>query len=438
MKTIISILICLLFIFGCSENLNNPASPNPNQTGNLEFKIDKQNKPGNAAEVKSYLTRNGFDTLTASLNLISDTTAAILMTNIPAGEWHLRVDALDNNQQVVYSGQTDVTVLAEITVDIYLTLYPTGNGFGNISITVTWGTNPNKDWIDYQNNPILTQFSAPLPSPYGVSQAKVIVDNGIFKMWYDKLYNAGRADIWYAESYDGINWTNFETSPALPVGDSLDWDSHSVQIGAVLLDNNQYSMYYTGENDVYGNWNIGMATSSDGRNWTKSAQPVLLANNLEYQLHVDAVIKSNNQYYMYYTIRDPRYYPIHYAIGLARSTNGKNWVRSDNNPILTQSQSWEGYGIYFPSVIIDNNKFTMLYMNSLSNGFGLATSTDGVYWTKSTANPIFTNYDTHNNWAIGGISYPYFIKTSNDYRIYYTGQGYNNVTQSIGMVVQKN
>ena len=135
MKTIISILICLLFIFGCSENLNNPASPNPNQTGNLEFKIDKQNKPGNAAEVKAYLTRNGFDTLTASLNLISDTTAAILMTNIPAGEWHLRVDALDNNQQVVYSGQTDVTVLAEITVDIYLTLYPTGNGFGNISIT---------------------------------------------------------------------------------------------------------------------------------------------------------------------------------------------------------------------------------------------------------------------------------------------------------------
>ena len=86
---------------------------------------------------------------------------------------------------------------------------------------------------------------------------------------------------------------------------------------------------------------------------------------------------------------------------------------------------------------MDNNQFKMVYMSSLKNGFGFATSADGILWTKSMMNPIFTYYDTYNNWAMGGISYPYFMKAENDFRIYYSGEGYNNATFSIGLVVQK-
>jgi predicted GH43/DUF377 family glycosyl hydrolase len=59
-------------------------------------------------------------------------------------------------------------------------------------------------------------------------------------------------------------------------------------------------------------------------------------------------------------------------------------------------------------------------MNYEGTGFGMATSTDGFHWTKSSSQPIFKPENTYNKWT-AKIAYPYLMKLNNQYRLYYTG-----------------
>ena len=366
MKITIIISFFILILAGCSQKSVIPIQANQNDKGNILLKIDRENKPANVIEVDAYLTREGYDTLSASLNLVTDTTADVTMNDIAAGDWHLTVNALDENSVVVYSGETDVTILAEITTQVYLTLDPTGNGFGNIYIHVGWGTPQNTGWTDYQYNPIFSPSQNP-SYPNGLIHPKVLYENGIYKMWYTSVYNSAVTNVWYMESADGLNWTDQSNSPVLSPGDSYSWDSHAVQSGAIIKESNEYKMYYLGFSDEYGYWNIGLATSPDGINWTKYPNPVIYADPNEYQIYANDIIKIDQTYYLYYSVRNS---PVYY-IKLATSTDGISWTKY-SNPILVADKTWEADGVFNPSVINDNGQYKMVYMNSLGNGFGLA------------------------------------------------------------------
>lgn len=70
------------------------------------------------------------------------------------------------------------------------------------------------------------------------------------------------------------NWEKFVGNPVLDLGVSGQWDDTSVVAATVLLDNGVYKMWYAGNDGT--NSRIGYATSSDGINWTKYASnPVL-------------------------------------------------------------------------------------------------------------------------------------------------------------------
>ncbi len=142
-------VISIILLSSCTSNL--PVSPNNgNQQGGISLNIDRAHKPANVVSVTAYLTRADYDSLSGTLNLLSDTTADITFNDIAAGGWHLKVDAADENDVVVYTGESDVQILAGITTQFNLTLVPTGNGTGNIHITVNWGVPPNTDWTDYE------------------------------------------------------------------------------------------------------------------------------------------------------------------------------------------------------------------------------------------------------------------------------------------------
>jgi predicted GH43/DUF377 family glycosyl hydrolase len=426
---ILAVLITF-FITGCSEKVVYvPVQPNSNGKGSIQLKIDNQNRPENVMEVIAYLSRTGYDTLSASLNLVTDSTAELTMNDIDAGSWHLQVDALDSASVVVYTGQTDVSILADVTTNVYLTLNPTGNGKGNIFIHVTWGVPQNTNWVDYSNNPILTPQNNYWDFN-GVAECKILLDNGVFKMWYLGLVNSGVANVGYAESTDGISWSRPFSNPVLSPGNYGAWDASSVGPGAIIKENGEYKMYYVGWADQNSNWDIGLATSTDGINWTKYAgNPILYGTSgWEYQIIPAAIIKINDTYYLYYYGRNlPEY-----RIGLATSTDGINWERYNGNPILSPTKPWEGTGVLHPSIINENGIFKMVYGNSTASGFGVATSTDGINWTKSDGNPFFTKNDTHNDWASYKVAYPFFMKTDSEYRVYYSGLNYPNSPLRIG------
>lgn len=419
--------VLLLIITSCTNEIVTPPTEN---SGKLILKVDKQNAPANVVYVKAYLTRENFNPIVASLNLLSDSTADLLLNNINAGNWHLKVDAENDSGLVLYSGETDVEVFAGFTSQVYLTLTPTGAGVGSIYINVTWGVPSSFNWTDYQNNPILAS-SNNYYDYYGISQPVVIYDEGIYKMWYYGDSGGGQTYILYAESNDGINWTPYSGNPVISPSYYGNWDSESVNPGAVLKENGVYKMYYGGWSSQNSVWSIGLATSTDGINWTKYPQPILTGTyGWEYQLVPSSIIKFNDTYYLYYTGRNlPEY-----KIGVAISNDGINFNRYVNNPILSSSVVWEDNGVLDASVVLENDQFEMIFMNSLADGFGLATSTDGLNWEKGNNNPFFSKENTSNNWANVKIAYPNYIKLSNEKRIYYSGLDSYNSGYKIGFV----
>ena len=175
---LLSCLFILLITISC--NLNEPTSPDGDdqQNGKLFLKVDRANAPESVVWVEATLTRDGFDPITGIMNLLSDSTADLLLENIQSGEWHLKVDAKDSAGVVLYTGETDVQVFAGFTTQVNLVLEPTGAGVGNIYIWVTWGTTLSfGKAIDFDGNgDYANTFNSPFfPTVNGTLEAWVKV-----------------------------------------------------------------------------------------------------------------------------------------------------------------------------------------------------------------------------------------------------------------------
>ena len=416
MKTssLIKIFIILpIFLMSCSrENLVGVNKDN-NLKGSIALKISQNTTPPEIQQINAFLTRQGYDTLRSSLNIHDDSLKVLSFEDIHLGNWYLSVEAENSERKIIYKGETNITVIEDSTISVYLSLQPVGSGTGNIKIYIGW----DNSWIDYNQNPILTK-DPNISYVYGIIEPKILFEDGIYKMWYTKLLSSASAEIWYAESSDGINWSSNYDKPVIVAGNPGNWDDYSVCIGDIIYENGQYKMYYNGFQDQYEKWCIGFALSDDGINWEKNTTPILTPSDKEFQIIASSIIKVENKYYMYYSTRN---YP-YYSICLAISQDGLNWQKYGQNPILEPLKNWEGSGILFPTVLLRNNKYEMVYMNCNQNiwAFGKAISLDGISWIKSDTNPFFTAQETFNNWSYK-IAYPDYVKINSEYRIYYTG-----------------
>lgn len=429
MKKTLFLFVILLFTFaGCKldDSVISPTSPN----GKALLKFEPSTIPEGITLITAVLTRQGFNTVSGNLNILNDSTAEISFQNLTVGMWHLLVQAKDSIGMVRFSGEADVNILENQLTQVNLTLVPTGTGIGSIHIVVNWGVPASGNWIDFNGNPIFTRLNSPL-NPNAVSQAKILCENGVYKMWFINVFNSAVGSIGYAKSNDGINWNYIHPTAVLSPGNYGSWDSYSVAINAIIKDGNEYKMYYSGYKNQYDMWHIGLATSLDGVNWIKRNSPVLSATSTEYQIVASDVIKVGGLYYMYFTVISNS---NNLKIYLAISNDGINWERYNNNPILMASQQWEGTGIYFPSVIYDSSQFKMVFSNKAVTGLGMAVSSDGKNWDKSNSNPFFTANQSFNQWT-PEVAYPFYRKFGNEYRIYYSGTPNN---YAIGFVRKVN
>jgi predicted GH43/DUF377 family glycosyl hydrolase len=182
-------------------------------------------------------------------------------------------------------------------------------------------------------------------------------------------------------------------------------------------------MYYSGWNDQYGAWPVGLATSMDGIKWNRySNNPIMTGEGWDLSIRPQSIIKKGGIYYMFFTGGTGH----ECKIGVAVSTNGYDWEKYSGNPVMVSEKSWEGYGVAFPSVIYENNQFIMVYQGILdaNTAFGYAYSSDGFHWTKDNSNPLFKTEDCRE--PVYKISFPYYLKINNEQRIYYTGFDANN------------
>ena len=142
------IFLAAFYITGCEpEKSDNPVTSG-HEPGKALLKFNKSEIPPDVASITANLTRSGFETITGKMNILSDTTADLLLNNLAAGVWHLKVDAKNQTDKIIFSGETDVTISTTEIIQIFLTLAPTNENVGDINIFVSWGNyNSENKWV---------------------------------------------------------------------------------------------------------------------------------------------------------------------------------------------------------------------------------------------------------------------------------------------------
>jgi sucrose-6-phosphate hydrolase SacC (GH32 family) len=179
---------------------------------------------------------------------------------------------------------------------------------------------------------------------------------------------------------------------------AADWNDPSViKVG------NQYWMYASSDDNLDLNVKIFRLTSSDGLSWTLNpATPVLSADTTtgvwdHHAVETPSVVYFNGKYHMFYTG-----YPVSYTdtgsykIGHATSTDGINWTRDANNPIVAPTAPTSAVNLDFnqfitaePAAVVFNNKIYLYFSAVGANTgvmttlqvIGLTTSGDGTTWS---------------------------------------------------------
>lgn len=202
-------------------------------------------------------------------------------------------------------------------------------------------------------------------------------------------------------------------APVLDIS-SGSWDSLHVSSPGVICEYNLCKMWYGGESES-DKTSIGYATSTDGINWTKyQNNPVLQPSVIDGVTERgvgEPTIVHNDKYRLWYTSIGPS---EAYRIGYAISDDGLNWIKGAKFA-LVRGTGWEDRGVSHPYVIFENGIYHMWYSAwGLTGGWklGYATSTDGINWTRSSSNPLSVP-------SLGHIGAPSVIKINNLYHLYY-------------------
>jgi hypothetical protein len=213
-------------------------------------------------------------------------------------------------------------------------------------------------------------------------------DTMYYRMWYwdpSHLYDV--MAIAYTESPNGVNWYNDQPvqNGAVPIVSGIypDWNRGSYGPCDVLYNPGAsnmgtdwtFTMYYDGTTG--GDEAIGLGFSSNGITWTGydadsdgKADPVLsgtyASGNWDYNYVSRATIIKNadDDYEMWYS---GGIWTMNHGIGYATSSDGINWTRDANNPIVHKDDTgypgypWRQSRTYCPSVIKDGSSYKMWF-----------------------------------------------------------------------------
>jgi predicted GH43/DUF377 family glycosyl hydrolase len=251
-------------------------------------------------------------------------------------------------------------------------------------------------------------------------------------------------DVWYHlamtynknEGSSEANLSNFDAlkqGPLLvPCGSASDWDANMREIGNVLYEpnypdtNQKYKAFYSGYNGDYeeNNVYIGYAYSADGNNWTKVGKIISRSGEDPY------VVDNNGAYYLY--MEDKGWGPFHKGIRLYISNDCITWtdmgdvfdIQGGGNP-----PDWQTQDVSSPLVWIDNNGVWYLLYEGRGNGneglIGLATSTDGINWTRDGNDPVM-GWGAPGTWDESSVVPDDIMKIGDTYYLLYHGCSYPN------------
>lgn len=258
---------------------------------------------------------------------------------------------------------------------------------------------------------------------------------------------------------NGASFTPYPSNPVVPLGGTCDWDNNYVVAPSVVYapkspSGYQYYMVYEGSaasTCTIGLGKVGLATSSDGVTWTKSASsPIIQTDSSCNNVGTPFIGYFSNTFYVFY----------HQNCGPANDLRNKIMMASGSDPtnlvkrglvmdIGNGDSAWDSRTNSRASVVseVGSDGVTYYYLafegaqsvyclngiggisgSPIGNwGWGLARTSniDSGPWQKFAYNPIRQTYN-------GGCQndIPYLFQYGGAIRVYQYGQGLSNVLLS--------
>lgn len=232
-------------------------------------------------------------------------------------------------------------------------------------------------------SPVVTRDLTGIDQQY-VNPGAVIEQDGQLHM-FANVFTAwpGHVDVPHLTSTDGVTWTLANPEPVL-TSDDVPFASGGADVSTgFVTDDGTWVLIIESVNSL-NPWVIGRATATDPSGpWTVEPDPILEpgpagsfdAGGLEWP----SVVRTDDGYAMYYTGFDrPRGTG---TIGMATSPDGVTWTKR-SDPVLAADAGWEGSKLDRPRVARTPNGYVLVYAGAQLTDRGVAWSTDGVTWTR--------------------------------------------------------
>jgi predicted GH43/DUF377 family glycosyl hydrolase len=217
---------------------------------------------------------------------------------------------------------------------------------------------------------------------------------------------------------------------------------------------NGLRMYYTDLNVDKLRTVIATATSADGTTWSTEGSGSGVSGIAldgrdgmwDENIESASIIRVGGSWKLYYSgYRDKgnpfKGFPA--AMGLAISTDGQNFKRVSDSPILNPTPGWyDNDAVYSSTVYYENGTYYMIYVgHAYTNTSKIdvggvyllgATSKDGINWAKK-VEPIARPYQFP-GWRSDGLAEPYLVK-GKDGKFYLFFTGLQGEQRNIGVGV---
>lgn len=230
--------------------------------------------------------------------------------------------------------------------------------------------------------------------------AKLVEDSCVFRcvvndgVNYHLFEESSHADYptWTIEKRISADEVGFgeKSTPLLAAGEAGQYDERGQADPTVLYEGpGDWKMWFDAVNGSNVWDKLGYATSGDGITWTKYGPVISRGSTGAWDsafIHHPVVIKHNGLYYMYYAGAASGSV-LNYKIGLATSPDGITWTKYGSAPVIDIGSAGEFDNQYVrPSnPVLINGHWYMWYwgMNdAFAHSWGLAKSEDLYTWVK--------------------------------------------------------